>query len=219
MARRGNYGAEKRQRELKKKKKREEKLARKRQANAPAEDETAVDAEGTVEGAAEEAGPASEVPAGDTQAPNDAAEPASAPDATGTPEATTPSGADTGDGLGVIELPDLGFKLEKPSMPSKKSTPAVELDKSIFRAYDIRGIVGETLDADIARQVGQVVGTLALEQDAADHVIGPPAEDGNLAHFPSPSRRCMPGFPVFRSTPMESPFGSCPATQCVSPSK
>jgi phosphomannomutase/phosphoglucomutase len=92
-----------------------------------------------------------------------------------TPETEEPSGVDTGDGLGVIGLPDLGFKLEKPSMPSRKSAPAVELDKSIFRAYDIRGIVGETLDADIARQVGQVVGTLALEQDAAPVVV---ARDG-----------------------------------------
>ncbi|MGD9020175.1 MAG: phosphomannomutase/phosphoglucomutase [Lysobacterales bacterium] len=95
--------------------------------------------------------------------------------ATKTPEATMPSGVDSGDGLGVIDLPDLGFKLEKPSMPIKKSAPAVELVKSIFRAYDIRGIVGETLDADIARQVGQVVGTLALEQDAAPVVV---ARDG-----------------------------------------
>ncbi|MGD9265344.1 MAG: hypothetical protein PVJ71_06165, partial [Lysobacterales bacterium] len=69
--------------------------------------------------------------------------------ATKTLEAATPAEEDAGDGLGVIDLPDLGFKLEKPSMPTKKSTPAVELDKSIFRAYDIRGIVGETLDTDI----------------------------------------------------------------------
>ena len=92
-----------------------------------------------------------------------------------TQEAESPSSVDAGDGLGAIELPDLGFKLEKPSMPSKKSGPAVELEKSIFRAYDIRGIVGETLDEDIARQVGQVVGTLALEQDAAPVVV---ARDG-----------------------------------------
>jgi phosphomannomutase/phosphoglucomutase len=95
--------------------------------------------------------------------------------ATKTLEAATPAEEDAGDGLGVIDLPDLGFKLEKPSMPTKKSTPAVELDKSIFRAYDIRGIVGETLDADIARHVGQVVGTLALEQDATPVVV---ARDG-----------------------------------------
>ena len=84
-------------------------------------------------------------------------------------------GVDTGDGLGAINLPDLGFILEKTSMPHKKPQPAVELLESIFRAYDIRGVVGKTLDANVARQVGQVVGTLALEQQAGPVVV---ARDG-----------------------------------------
>lgn len=87
----------------------------------------------------------------------------------------TGAGTDHGDGLGVIELPDLGFSLEKASMPRKKPHAPVELVESIFRAYDIRGIVDETLDADIAYQVGQVVGTLTLEQDAEPVVV---ARDG-----------------------------------------
>ncbi len=74
------------------------------------------------------------------------------------------AGVDSGDGLGVIELPDLGFNLEKMTMPRKKILPPVELVESIFRAYDIRGIVGETLDADVAYQVGQMVGALTLER-------------------------------------------------------
>ena len=82
---------------------------------------------------------------------------------------------DSGDGLGAIELPDLGFNLEKISLPRKKVRPPVELVESIFRAYDIRGIVGETLDADVARQVGQVVGSLTLEQDAGPVIV---ARDG-----------------------------------------
>ncbi|MDH4019210.1 MAG: phosphomannomutase/phosphoglucomutase [Xanthomonadales bacterium] len=81
----------------------------------------------------------------------------------------------TNDGLGHIELPDLGFNLEKASMHRKKILPPVELVESIFRAYDIRGIVGQTLDADVAYQVGQVVGTLTLEQEAAPVVV---ARDG-----------------------------------------
>jgi len=51
----------------------------------------------------------------------------------------------------------------------------VELVESIFRAYDIRGIVGETLNASVARQIGQVVGTLTLEQQAGPVVV---ARDG-----------------------------------------
>ena len=82
---------------------------------------------------------------------------------------------DSNDGLGTIELPDLGFSLEKASVPRKKPHAPVELVESIFRAYDIRGIVDVTLDADVAYQVGQVVGTLTLEQDAEPVVV---ARDG-----------------------------------------
>jgi phosphomannomutase/phosphoglucomutase len=94
------------------------------------------------------------------------------------PEAPGPSrqaGQDGGDGLGVIELPDLGFNLEKMAMPHKKALPPVELVESIFRAYDIRGIVGETLDADVARQVGQCLGSIALDENAGPVVV---ARDG-----------------------------------------
>ena len=87
---------------------------------------------------------------------------------------------DLGDGLGVIELPDLGFSLEKANVPRKKVLPPVELVESIFRAYDIRGIVGETLDADVAYQVGQVVGTLTLEQDAAPVVVARDGRDSGV---------------------------------------
>ncbi len=92
----------------------------------------------------------------------------------------SPAGSDGGDGLGIIELPDLGFNLENASMHRKKVLPPVELVESIFRAYDIRGIVGETLDADVAYQVGQVVGTLTLEQDAAPVVVARDGRDSGV---------------------------------------
>ena len=92
------------------------------------------------------------------------------------PRPQEPGGIHIDDGLGAIELPDLGFSLEKMPVPHKKHVlPPVELVESIFRAYDIRGIVGETLDADVAHQVGQVVGSLALEQDAGPVIV---ARDG-----------------------------------------
>ena len=91
------------------------------------------------------------------------------------PEASRPASQDANDGFGVIELPDLGFNLEKMAMPHKKALPPVELVESIFRAYDIRGVVGETLDADVARQVGQCVGSIALDEDAGPVVV---ARDG-----------------------------------------
>ena len=60
-------------------------------------------------------------------------------------------------------------------MTVKKVLPPVELVSSIFRAYDIRGVIGETLDAEVARQVGQVMGSLTLEADAVPVVV---ARDG-----------------------------------------
>ena len=96
-----------------------------------------------------------------------------------------PAKLDPGDGLGDIELPDLGFSLEKAGlerkgMHRKKVLPPVELVESIFRAYDIRGIVGKTLDADVAYQVGQVVGALTLEQDAAPVVVARDGRDSGV---------------------------------------
>ncbi|NNK05443.1 MAG: phosphomannomutase/phosphoglucomutase [Xanthomonadales bacterium] len=91
------------------------------------------------------------------------------------PESSRPAGQGANDGFGVIDLPDLGFNLEKMAVPHKKALPPVELVESIFRAYDIRGIVGETLDADVARQVGQCVGSIAVDKDAGPVVV---ARDG-----------------------------------------
>jgi len=64
-------------------------------------------------------------------------------------------------------------------VPRKKAAASsVVLDPSIFRAYDIRGIVGTTLDAGVAELVGQAVGSLMREQDLTDIVVG---RDGRLS--------------------------------------
>ncbi|MRV74519.1 phosphomannomutase/phosphoglucomutase [Duganella sp. FT92W] len=52
------------------------------------------------------------------------------------------------------------------------------LSKSIFKAYDIRGIVGKTLDANVARQIGHAFGLAALAKDQRKVVIG---RDGRLS--------------------------------------
>lgn len=52
------------------------------------------------------------------------------------------------------------------------------ISKNIFRAYDIRGVVGETLDADIVRVIGQAIGSEALEQGETKIVV---ARDGRLS--------------------------------------
>ena len=52
------------------------------------------------------------------------------------------------------------------------------LERSIFRAYDIRGVVGKTLDAETARLIGQAIGTEMHRQDARSVVVG---RDGRLS--------------------------------------
>lgn len=48
----------------------------------------------------------------------------------------------------------------------------VIISPSIFKAYDIRGIIGETLDANIAKKIGQVFGKIALKKKETSVVIG-----------------------------------------------
>ncbi len=52
------------------------------------------------------------------------------------------------------------------------------VDRSIFRAYDIRGIVGQTLDAGVAELIGHAIGSLMHEQGHRDIVVG---RDGRLS--------------------------------------
>jgi phosphomannomutase/phosphoglucomutase len=56
--------------------------------------------------------------------------------------------------------------------------PKVPLERSIFRAYDIRGVVGTNLDAGIARLIGEVIGTILVEKQLKGIVVG---YDGRLS--------------------------------------
>jgi len=51
----------------------------------------------------------------------------------------------------------------------------------IFRAYDIRGIVGRTLTPEIARAVGRVLGSLSVERGARAMVVGRDGRDSGPA--------------------------------------
>ncbi len=66
---------------------------------------------------------------------------------------------------------------EKRKMKEAEHSP-VELTPEIFRAYDIRGVIDKTLDSGVAKNVGQAVGTLALERNAGPVVV---ARDGRLS--------------------------------------
>ena len=52
------------------------------------------------------------------------------------------------------------------------------LSHSIFKAYDIRGIIGKTLDADVAQLIGKAFGSAALAKGEKTVVIG---RDGRLS--------------------------------------
>jgi phosphomannomutase/phosphoglucomutase len=54
----------------------------------------------------------------------------------------------------------------------------VALSKTIFKAYDIRGVIGSTLDAGIARSIGQAFGRAALAKGERTVAIG---RDGRLS--------------------------------------
>ncbi|HJP97770.1 MAG TPA: phosphomannomutase/phosphoglucomutase [Rhodanobacteraceae bacterium] len=52
------------------------------------------------------------------------------------------------------------------------------LDRGIFRAYDIRGVVGKTLSAGIARQLGRAIGSAVRDKELSEIVVG---RDGRLS--------------------------------------
>ncbi|CAM5492972.1 phosphomannomutase/phosphoglucomutase [Rhodanobacter lindaniclasticus] len=55
---------------------------------------------------------------------------------------------------------------------------AVRVDPSIFRAYDVRGVVGKTLDKNVARLLGRAIGTVMGERGLREIVVG---RDGRLS--------------------------------------
>ncbi|MGN7832879.1 phosphomannomutase/phosphoglucomutase [Pseudoxanthomonas sp. 22568] len=88
--------------------------------------------------------------------------------------------------------PTLGQALERDPLPpvarptnsppqtgsmSRERIP-VDVDPGIFRAYDIRGIVGKTLNVEVAECIGQAIGSVMQEQDLTDIVVG---RDGRLS--------------------------------------
>ena len=87
--------------------------------------------------------------------------------------------------------PTLGEALlrEPPPMPAAREAraqeeggppdrSAVEVDPGIFRAYDIRGIVGKTLNIEVAELIGLAIGSVMRDEDLADIVVG---RDGRLS--------------------------------------
>jgi phosphomannomutase/phosphoglucomutase len=75
------------------------------------------------------------------------------------------------------EQPDLTNSEHSKAMNSLTSS-APDFPESIFRAYDIRGIVGKTLSAETAYWIGRAVGAQSLEQGEPNVSVG---RDGRLS--------------------------------------
>jgi phosphomannomutase/phosphoglucomutase len=82
-------------------------------------------------------------------------------------------------------LPPMEQDEPAPVVPVAVSTPApamhaagLAVDPEIFRAYDIRGVVGSTLTREVAHALGQAIGALMTEKGLREIVVG---RDGRLS--------------------------------------
>ncbi|MGB5851328.1 MAG: phosphomannomutase/phosphoglucomutase, partial [Rhodanobacter sp.] len=67
-----------------------------------------------------------------------------------------------------------------PARPAavRAETAALQVDPSIFRAYDVRGVVGKTLDRHVARLLGRAIGAVMAERGLREIVVG---RDGRVS--------------------------------------
>src|ERR1700709_1592751 len=64
------------------------------------------------------------------------------------------------------------------SQSPQSSSASQPVSQSIFKAYDIRGIVGKTVDAHVARSIGRAFGSEIRKQGGDSVVV---ARDGRLS--------------------------------------
>lgn len=74
-----------------------------------------------------------------------------------------------------------GFTVQEGMAPAVTavSHEDVELSASIFRAYDIRGVVGETLTPDVVNLLGQGIGSEIFEKGYSSVVVGRDGRDSS----------------------------------------
>src|SRR3569832_2005095 len=79
---------------------------------------------------------------------------------------------------------EAGFYNFRSATAALKGTASMEFSASIFKAYDIRGVVPSTLDEEVAHALGLAFGTVALAEGEKCVAVG---RDGRLSG-PSLSR-------------------------------
>lgn len=62
--------------------------------------------------------------------------------------------------------------------PPVAAVPAINVAAGMFRAYDIRGVVGRDLNGAVAEMIGQAIGSELIERGLRDIVVG---RDGRLS--------------------------------------
>ncbi|WP_277355972.1 phosphomannomutase/phosphoglucomutase [Marinobacter daepoensis] len=75
------------------------------------------------------------------------------------------------DVLGFGSSGDSLFDEDIPEV-AEAELPAVQVDPEIFRAYDIRGIVGQNLSAEVVEVIGRAIGSEAAGRGVTDLCIG-----------------------------------------------
>ena len=66
----------------------------------------------------------------------------------------------------------------KPALAPAAPAAPITVDPNIFRAYDVRGVVGKSLTAAVAKLLGQAIGTVMREKGLLEIVVG---RDGRLS--------------------------------------
>lgn len=80
--------------------------------------------------------------------------------------------------LGGAPVPKASRQLQKADVQKPSMAAVSDLHPEIFRAYDIRGVVGNGLSSDLARALGQSIGSEAFKRGENTVVVG---RDGRLS--------------------------------------
>ncbi|MBK8284262.1 MAG: phosphomannomutase/phosphoglucomutase [Ahniella sp.] len=78
----------------------------------------------------------------------------------------------------AIEVAELDSASALPAKSEKPMSATGAIDRSIFRTYDIRGVVGTTLNVGTAMLIGQAIGSVVREKGLREVVV---ARDGRLS--------------------------------------
>ncbi|MEN5203202.1 phosphomannomutase/phosphoglucomutase [Stenotrophomonas sp. TWI700] len=96
----------------------------------------------------------------------------------GTAESATDSGPTLSESLAQATLAAAAVERIDEATPPPPSVPGEAVAAEIFRAYDIRGVVGRELTPKVAALIGQAIGSVLQVQGLRDIVVG---RDGRLS--------------------------------------